>query len=59
MNLKRSIATLEILLVFPATLFMLALFLRNVQTAPTSRRRPHTIWWTGLPPARTSASIFS
>ena len=34
MNLKRSIATLEILLVFPATLFMIALFLRNVQPAP-------------------------
>ncbi len=34
MNLKRSVATLEILLVFPAALFMIALFLRNVQPAP-------------------------
>jgi hypothetical protein len=34
MLLKRSIATLELLLILPATLFMLSLFLRNVQPAP-------------------------
>ena len=32
--LKRSIAALELLLIFPASLFMLALFLREVQPAP-------------------------
>lgn len=34
MLLKRSIATLELLLILPAASFMLALFLRNVQPAP-------------------------
>ncbi|HEY2823490.1 MAG TPA: hypothetical protein VGJ06_20770 [Candidatus Acidoferrum sp.] len=34
MLIKRSIAAIELLLIFPATLFMLALFLRNVQPAP-------------------------
>jgi hypothetical protein len=34
MLLKRSIATFELLLILPATSFMLALFLRNVQPAP-------------------------
>jgi hypothetical protein len=34
MLIKRSLAAIEILLIFPATLFMLALFLRNVQPAP-------------------------
>jgi hypothetical protein len=34
MLLKRSIATVELLLIFPATLFMLSLFLRNVQPEP-------------------------
>ncbi len=34
MLIKRSIATLELLLIAPATLFMLSLFLRNVQPAP-------------------------
>ena len=34
MLLKRSIATIELLLIAPATLFMLALFLRNVQPEP-------------------------
>jgi hypothetical protein len=32
-TIKRSIASLELLLVFPASLFMLALFLRAVQPA--------------------------
>jgi cytochrome b561 len=53
MLIDRSIATLELLLVAPATLFMTALFLRNVQPPPyqpaeTARRivdwyaaRPH------------------
>jgi hypothetical protein len=31
---KRAIATVEILLVFPAALFMTALFVRNIQPAP-------------------------
>jgi hypothetical protein len=34
MLLKRSIATIELLLILPASSFMLALFLRNVQPAP-------------------------
>ena len=34
MLLKRSIATIELLLILPASLFMLALFLRNVQPEP-------------------------
>lgn len=51
--LRRSIAAVEVLLIFPGTLFMIALFVRNVQPAPyepaqTARRvvdwfaaRPH------------------
>ena len=31
---KRSVAVLELLLIFPATLFMTALFMRNIQPAP-------------------------
>jgi hypothetical protein len=31
MNTKRSLAALELLLIFPASLFMAALFVRNVQ----------------------------
>jgi hypothetical protein len=34
MLIKRSIATLELLLIFPASLFMLSLFLRDVQPVP-------------------------
>ena len=34
MLIKRSIATIELLLIAPAALFMLSLFLRNVQPAP-------------------------
>jgi hypothetical protein len=34
MNLKRLLAALELTLVFPASLFMAALFLRNVQPEP-------------------------
>jgi hypothetical protein len=34
MNLKRLLAAFELLLVFPASLFMAALFLRNVQPEP-------------------------
>lgn len=34
MNHKRMLATFELLLVFPATLFMAALFLRNLQPEP-------------------------
>jgi hypothetical protein len=34
MLIKRSIATLELLLILPASLFMLSLFLRNVQPTP-------------------------
>lgn len=47
MDLKRSIATLEVLLVFPATLFMIALFLRNVQPAPyePAQTARHLVDW--------------
>jgi hypothetical protein len=47
MNLKRSIATLEILLIVPATLFMLALFLRNVQPTPyePAQTARHLVDW--------------
>jgi len=47
MNLKRSVATLEILLVFPAILFMIALFLRNVQPAPyePAQTARHLVDW--------------
>ena len=34
MMLRRSIAAVEVLLIFPGTLFMIALFVRNVQPAP-------------------------
>jgi cytochrome b561 len=34
MLIKRSVATIELLLIFPASLFMLSLFFRNVQPAP-------------------------
>lgn len=33
-TIKRTIATAELLLVFPAALFMAALFVRNLQPAP-------------------------
>jgi hypothetical protein len=47
MLLKRSIATLELLLVLPATLFMLSLFLRNVQPAPyqPAQTARHLVDW--------------
>jgi hypothetical protein len=47
MMLKRSIATLELLLIFPATLFMLALFLRNVQPEPyqPAQTARHIVDW--------------
>ena len=47
MLLKRSIATLEFLLILPATLFMLALFLRNVQPAPyqPAQTARHLVDW--------------
>ena len=47
MLLKRSIATLELLLILPATLFMLALFLRNVQPAPyqPAQTARHLVDW--------------
>ena len=47
MKLKRSIATLEILLVFPGTLFMIALFLRNVQPVPyePAQTARHLVDW--------------
>jgi hypothetical protein len=52
MLLKRSIATLELLLIFPATLFMLSLFLRNVQpqTYEPARTAAHVVaWFTARP----------
>ncbi len=47
MFLKRSIATLELLLILPATLFMLALFLRNVQPEPyqPAQTARHLVDW--------------
>jgi hypothetical protein len=47
MLLKRSIATLELLLILPATLFMLALFLRNIQPAPyqPAQTARHIVDW--------------
>jgi hypothetical protein len=47
MLIKRSIATIELLLIFPATLFMLALFLRNVQPAPyqPAEAARHVVDW--------------
>jgi hypothetical protein len=52
MNLKRSIAALEILLIVPATLFMLALFLRNVQPAPyePAQTARHLVDWFAASP---------
>jgi len=47
MHHKRFIAMLEILLVCPATLFMSALFLRNVQPAPyePAQTARHLVDW--------------
>lgn len=47
MLLKRSLAAIELLLIFPATLFMLALFLRNVQPAPfqPAETARHVVDW--------------
>jgi hypothetical protein len=43
--IMRTVAIIELLLVFPAVLFMTAVFVRNIQPAPyepaqTARRRP-------------------
>jgi hypothetical protein len=45
--LKRSIAAIELLLILPATLFMLALFLRNVQPEPyqPAQAARHLVDW--------------
>jgi hypothetical protein len=48
MLIKRSIATLELLLIFPASLFMLSLFLRDVQPAsyqPAQAARDIVNWF--------------
>lgn len=50
---KRVIAATELLLIFPAALFMTALFVRNVQ--PLQYEPAHTaqrivMWYSGLPP---------
>jgi hypothetical protein len=47
MNLKRPLAALELFLVLPATLFMLALFLRNVQPVPyePAQTARHLVDW--------------
>ena len=47
MILKRSIATIELLLILPATSFMLALFLRNVQPEPyqPAQAARHLVDW--------------
>jgi hypothetical protein len=46
-TIRRSIATLELLLIFPASLFMLALFMRNVQPAAyePARTAGHIVDW--------------
>jgi hypothetical protein len=52
MLLKRSIATLELILILPATLFMLSLFLRNVQPAPYQPAQTARLlvdWFTARP----------
>jgi cytochrome b561 len=46
-TLKRTIATLELILVFPAWLFMTALFLRDVQPAAQTGRLVD--WFAALP----------
>jgi hypothetical protein len=47
MLLKRSIAAIELLLILPATSFMLALFLRNVQPEPyqPAQAARHLVDW--------------
>jgi hypothetical protein len=47
MLLKRSVATIELLLILPATSFMLALFLRNVQPEPyqPAQAARHLVDW--------------
>jgi len=47
MLFKRFIAAIELLLIFPAALFMLALFLRNVQPAPyePAQTARHLVDW--------------
>jgi cytochrome b561 len=47
MLLKRSIAVLELLLIFPATLFMLAVFFREVQPEPyqPAQTARHIVDW--------------
>jgi len=57
--LKRSIAALELLLIFPASLFMLALFLREVQPAPyePAQTARHIVDWYAARP-RVGLQIF-
>jgi len=47
MLIKRSIAAIELLLIFPATLFMLALFFREVQPEPyqPAQTARHIVDW--------------
>ena len=52
-TIKRTLAATELLLILPATLFMTALFLRNIQPAPyepaqTARRLVE--WYSVRPP---------
>ena len=51
-TIRRSIAVLELLLIFPASLFMLALFLRNVQPAAyePARTAGHIVDWFAAQP---------
>jgi hypothetical protein len=46
-TIKRTIATIELLLVFPAVLFMTALFVRNLQPPPyePAQTARHVIDW--------------
>jgi hypothetical protein len=51
-TMKRTIATMELLLVFPAALFMTALFVRNLQPAhyePARTARRLVEWFSARP----------
>lgn len=57
--LKRSIAALELLMIFPASLFMLSLFFREVQPAPyePAQTARHIVDWYAARP-RVGLQIF-
>ena len=52
-TIRRTIATAEVLLVFPAALFLLALFVRNLQPVPyepATTARHMVEWFAAHPP---------